>query len=392
MSISTTSKSVRTESVLPFHSVRHISCPEDIENDRRIYAGHAPIKGIIGLSTDEDVRKYLLEAEGKKRRRPTQVHMAIQDTLENYSHNFSVLNSGVVLVARDCQIEEKEKRLLLKHASIVNGAQTQGIIVDFLKKNNGDIPEVHIKFELIVTSDEALIAEIAIARNFQNDVMSLSIAGRLGELDELDAHYQDQRGGMKLQKSETQLSQDYTKTERLLQVITALIPDELWIKTGEANKVYTYSQKAKCLREFREIHRKAKDRKDPENTKNNKLYKFYLDIAGEADQLYLKWKDHQGFRGCGIHAIKRNARGDIVEIPDGIIFPIIASLSVFAKQVDGKWTIVLPKAFNDEELIRVAKTVYAEIADHNPNKMGKTKACYSALLEITSLYKKLTLN
>jgi hypothetical protein len=381
---------------LPFHSVRHISCPEDTENNRRVYVGHAPIKALVDLATDEDVRTYLLEAEGKKRRRPTQVHRAIFDTLQNYSHNFSVLNSGVVIVARDCQIDEKEKCLILQESSIVNGAQTQGVIRDFLKKSNGDLPLTHVKFELIVTSDEELIAEIAIARNFQNDVMSLSIAGRLGELDELGKAYENQCAGKKLQKSETNLSEDYTKTERLLQVITALIPEELWTKDKdsehEINKVYTYSQKAKCLREFREVHRRVKDEKDPENGNYKRLYQFYIDIVGEADELYNKWKQHQGFQGSGLHAIKRNEKGEIIDVPDGIVFPILASLSAFAKKTERGWSIVCPRQFNDEELIRVAKTAYTEIAKSNPNKMGKTKACYSALYEITSLYKKLTSN
>jgi len=379
---------------LPFHSVRHISSPEDVENDRKVYVGQAAIASIVNLSTDEDVRAYLLEAEGKKRRRPTQVHRAIRDTLENYSHNFSVLNSGVVIVARDCEIDEKEKHLLLKRASIVNGAQTQGVIRDFLGKSNGDLPTIHVKFEVVVTNDEELIAEIAIARNFQNDVMSLSIAGRLGELNELGKYYEEQHSGRKLQKSETELSEDYTKTERLLQVITALIPEDLWVKDKEPemNKVYTYSQKAKCLREFREVYRRAHDEHDPEYAKFKNLYNFYLDIVGEADDLYNKWKNHQGFQGTGLHAIERNDRGEVIEVPDGIVFPILAALSVFAKKTNNGWRIVSPQEFNDQELIRVAKTAYIEIAKSNPNKMGKTKACYSSLYEITSLYKKLTKN
>lgn len=375
---------------LKFHNVRHISCPEDLENNRRIYTGHTPIWSVIDLSTDENVRDYLLEAEGKKRRRPTQVHKAILDTLENYSHNFSVLNSGIVIVARDCEIDEKNKQLVLHRASIINGAQTQGIIRDFVKSRNGDLLPVHVKFEVIVTDDEDLIAEISIARNFQNDVMSLTIAGRLGQLDELEESLRAKLPGSKLQKSETQLSQDYTKTERLLQVITALVPHDLWPRPGEVNKVYTYSRKAQCLKEFRDIYKKAHNRKDPQHHKSKKLYQFYLDIVADAGQLYAKWKQHQGFQGTGLRALKRNKKGEIVDVPDGIVFPILAALSEFVEKTKDGWRIVYPDLFKDEELIRVAKAGYTEIAKSEPNKMGKTKACYSALNEITSLYKKLS--
>jgi hypothetical protein len=40
-----------------------------------------------------------------------------------------------------------------------------------------DFFEPSIKYELIVTNDDNLIAEISISRNFQNDVRAISIAG-----------------------------------------------------------------------------------------------------------------------------------------------------------------------------------------------------------------------
>lgn len=376
----------------PFHSVRHISCPEDLDNDRRIYTGHTPISSILKLSTDENVRAYLLDAEGKKKPRQTQVNKAIWDTLENYSHNFSVLNSGVVIVSRGCEIDEKHKKLILRRASIVNGSQTQGIIKDFIEQYgpnfDSDFPATHVKYEVIVTSNEDLIAQISIARNYQNDVLSISIAGRLGQLDELEKSFAERRPGAKLQKSETQLSEDYVRTERLLQVITALIPEVLWPRVGDVNKVYTYSRKAQCLKEFQEAYNKSHDKSDPDQSKFKKLYKFYLDIVSEADELYNKWKQHQGFQGTKLRAIKRDDQGRILEVPDGIVFPILASLSMFAKQTRNGWCIVYPKSFSEDELIAAAKTAYMQIADSNPNTMGKSKACYSTLLQITSIYKK----
>ena len=92
-----------------YYCLRNISSPEDGENNRKVFVGQAPILSIIDLPTDENVREYLLEAEGRIRRKPTQVHRAIKDTLENVSDNFSVLNSGIVIVARECNIHDKEK-------------------------------------------------------------------------------------------------------------------------------------------------------------------------------------------------------------------------------------------------------------------------------------------
>ena len=373
----------------PFHSVRHISCPEDLDNNRRVYVGHAPIEAIVDLPTDENVRDYMLEAEGKKRRRPTQVHRAIQDTLENRPENFSVLNSGVVIVARDCGIDEKKKILTLRNPSIINGSQTQGIIMDFLSANGDKEFQCHVKFEIIVTDNDDLIAETSIARNFQNDVMTISIAGRLGQLDELERSLEAKLSGTKLQKSETKLSDDYVKTERLLQIIAALVPEELWPKKGEMNKVYTYSMKAKCLKNFQEIYKRAADPKDEDHVKYRELYQFYLDICAQALEIYDRWKKHQGFAGTGIHSIEREGK-QIKEVPDGIVFPILASFSAFAKKTKQGWQIEPPQLFSEVELIQAAKSVYMEIANSNPWNMGKSKACYSALYQITSIYRKLS--
>jgi AIPR protein len=383
---------------LAYHSLRNISCPEDTENQRKVLSGHAPVKTILDLPTNENVRDYLLGAEGRQRKTPTAVHRAIRDTLENYPDKFSILNGGVAIVARGYAVDEKSKILLLDEPSIINGSQTQGILKDFLKDCNESgesFPDIHITFELIVTSDESLIAEISIARNFQNDVKLLSIAGRLGELDELDQSIKAGLPGKKLRRSETELSENYLDTESLLQVITALIPPELWVKERDGdlpNKTFTYSQKARCLKDFREIYKNVKSA-DVENVSNKnkyeELYNFYLDIAPQAYELHKKWKTHQGFQGTGLRCISRNGR-EVIDIPDGIIFPILASLAVFAKKSNGKWTIEPPDLFSDKEMIASAKSAYQQIAGSKPHLMGRNKACYSQLSQVTSIYKRVS--
>lgn len=383
-------------------TIRNITSTSEQESGRRVYVGQAPITSIVKLPTDENVRDYLLEAEGRQRRVPTQVHRAILDTLRNNSDNFPVLNSGIVIVARACRVDDVNKVLELKDPSIINGSQTQGVIRDYLKEIHvtEDLPiEILIKYEVIVTDDEGLIADTSIARNFQNDVMTISIAGRLNQLDELEASLQRQDPGKKLRKSETHLSEDFVQTERLLQVIAALVPEELLVpkeqrgRPGEVNKAYTYSQKTRCLRDFQRIYKSAKDSNDPDHVRNTALYQFYLDVPAQALELYAKWKNHQGFVGTRLRTIKRDGRGTIVEVPDGIVFPILASLSAFAVRTADGWRIQPPNKVSeeelDQELIGVATSVYQEIANHNPQTMGKSKACYSALYQITSIYQRL---
>jgi hypothetical protein len=363
---------------------RNISSPEDEAAGRKVYSGHVPTSSVLELSDNENVREYLVDAPGKQSRRPTLVHQAIRKTLRDQPDQFSILNGGMVIVARAAIVDDKSKFMLLDSPSIINGSQTQGELKRFFEDSGGK-PETipSIKFELIVTDDTDLIAEISIARNFQNDVRAISIAGRRGQLDDLEQAIQRKFPKSKLRKSETDLTAEgeYLDTEKIIQVIFALLPSSMLIKLGQmdaSSKSFTYSQKTRCLKLFQGV---------VENGPRD-VYNCCLDLAPVAWELYQNWKGHQGFRGTGIRAIERD-NGMIVEVPDGIVFPILAAHSAFVKEGKGGWVLNKPKQFEDKELIEAAKQAYMEIAEHNPQSMGKKSACYSTLLRITSIYARL---
>ena len=392
MSEQVASKSKRTKFNFPYYTLRNISCPEDKAAKREVYFGQAPGESFLDLDNHRNVREYLTDAPSKKRNTPTQINKAIAFTLETNPDDFSFLNTGVTVVAHSVEIDDKGKKIALIEPSIINGAQTQGELKQYYTgKDNEGIPRdaVKVTFELIVTSDEDLINEISISRNFQNDVMALSIAGKRGLLKELDDRFQESHPGLFLAKKETDRDEIFIKTERVLQVITALMPAELWPIQKEKekpNKVFTYSQKAKCLRMYTDIVTVAQDSSDPNHMVSKELYNFYLDIVGDAWTLYKKWKAHQGFRGTKLKCIKRNPNFSIKEVPDGIVFPIIASLSIFITKSKKGWKLNIPEAFDDKQIISSAKTALMEIADSNPNTMGKHRSCYSQLSQITSIY------
>ena len=62
---------------------------------------------------------------------------------------FSILNGGVVIVARSHEVDEQKKLLRLAGASIINGSQTQGVLQDFYGKFAlEELSTIHIKYEL----------------------------------------------------------------------------------------------------------------------------------------------------------------------------------------------------------------------------------------------------
>lgn len=368
-----------------FHKCRNISSPEDDSAGRRVYSGSAPVSSILGLEENENVREYLVDAKGKQRKSPTLVHQAIRKTLKETPEIFGVLNGGTVLVARSASIDDKARQLILTDASIINGSQTRGEIQRYFDHRSEDeTADPSIKFEIIVTNDDDLIAEISISRNFQNDVKPISIAGRRGQLDDLESSIQTVLPNKRLRKSESDLTadNDFLDTEKLIQVTFALLPDHIEKPVGVtldlSNKVFAYSQKTRCLKIFQKLA------DEPET----EMYKAFIGIAPIAWQLYQHWKKHQGFIGTQIRSVERS-NGKVVDVPDGIIFPILASHAAFTYKAAAGWQVNKPIQLTDEELINVAKQSYMDIAGHNPQSMGKSKACYSSLMQITSIYARL---
>jgi AIPR protein len=378
----------------PYITCRNISGPEDEAAGRKVYAGHAPTSSVLELEDDENVREYLVDAQGKAKARPTLVHQAIRKTLVDHPDQFSILNGGMVIVARAAEVDDKGRVLILDRPSIINGSQTQGELVRYFEQYRQvqDFFEPSIKFELIVTKDDDLIAEVSISRNFQNDVRAISIAGRRGQLHELEAAVQEVIPGAKLRKSETDLAVDgeFLDTEKLIQVLFALMPQQLFarLEKDASSKVFAYSQKTRCLKLFQRIVEGREHDRDL-----REVYGYFLDMAGYAWRLYEKWKAHPNFRGTRIRSIERE-NGAIADVPDGIVFPILSAMSAFVviRTRDRrllKWSLRPVEMFDEQELIDAAAQVYMEIADHNPQTMGKSKACYSALQRITAIYARL---
>lgn len=374
----------------PYITCRNISAPEDDAADRTVYSGHAPASSVLSLEDDENVRDYIVRAQGDQKPVPTLVHQAIRKTLEDQPDQFSILNGGMVIVARGVEVDDQRKILVLQRPSIINGSQTQGELSRYFNKyrSSPNFFEPSVKFELIVTADDGLIAEISIARNFQNDVRPISIIGRRGQLDELEAAVQKDIPGAKLRKSETDIIGQYIDTEKLIQVLFALMPGVLLKSVGEdgdpSNKAFTYSQKTRCLKLFQRLVDAS-----GEDGKSSDVYLYFLDIAGQAWKLYVRWKSHAGFRGTRLPLFERE-NGEIEVAPDGILFPILSAFSAFVVRPGKKWEINIPDVFDENELIDAAAQAYTEIASRDPQTMGKSKACYSTLLRLTGLYAKLS--
>lgn len=312
--------------------------------------------------------------------------MAIEDTLKNHPGNFPFLNSGITIVTEDIKFDnKKENEILLKNPSIINGSQTRGVISDFIKNNQDDDPfeKRNVQYEIIVTNDYDLVSDISIARNTQIRVEKISILGARAIFDELENQvkkdYKDKKNkSISLRKSETDRSDNFLPTEKLLQIIAVLVPEQLWEQAGnkECHKSKYYARSSRSLALYQKIYESKDD-------KTKELYRFYLDIAFDAWELYEKWSKHEGWAGTNIrNGIERDEKSNILKIYDGLIFPAIAAHSVFIKKTaNGRWSLCEVPDELDKELVATSKKAFIDIASSKVEAMGKSQSCYEWLYD-----------
>lgn len=389
MKVTIKSGSERGAFNLQYLTLKSVSSPEDHENKRRRYCGVAKADRLLGLGWNENVRAYLgVDEEGKKRK-STQVNLAIRDTIESRRDLFPVLNTGLTIVTRDITVDDPNRSAQLFGASIINGAQTKGVIADFFRENPEDKDYPSVNFELIVTDDEELVGDISISRNFQNKVAELSIYGRQGRFDQLEAAMRVTDPKIKLRKSETNFGDDFMDTEKLIQVLTVLTPEEVLLPSVVRNKktpetqyrVYAYRHRSRCLKDFATVMDEPKSW--------NIAHKLFLDIASEAWQLYRRLKREQYFsRLLCVKGETVNNNKVVAEdgVPDGIVFPLLSATSRFVRQVGDKWTIDVPKTFPWRTLFQQAYIQETTTASNNPQTMGKDADCYIALHGAIEMY------
>ena len=377
---------------LIYNTLRTVNSPEDTEAGRRRYCGVAPANSFFELGTDENVRAYLGRDEAGQPRKSTKVNIAIRETLSEHREDFVLLNSGIVLVARDAKVDDNSKppKVALYLPSIINGAQTQGVLKDFFAAKKDDTAYPSVNFELIVTDDEELIGDISIARNFQNEVTNLSIYGRQGRFDELQTAMKEIDPSIKLKTRETDFGDDFLDTEKLVQVLTAIAPTGIPLPSAEKRsvktpetiyRVYAYRHRSRCLTDFATVMDKQE--------KWPAAHRFCLDVAVDAWNLYRRLKGEQAFSRL------QCVRGELVAgrkqvdpdgVPDGIVFPMLSALSRFMKEHRGRWRLAIPPKFPWQTFYQAAMLQETGAAGNNPNTMGKKAECYIALHGSIDMY------
>jgi hypothetical protein len=329
------------------------------------------------------MRPYIPEHEGKKR---NLVHKAIARTIRDNPDRFSQLNSGFLIGASKIEVDDKEKSVTLYSASVNNGAQSQGEIKLYIEEcsERGEEPvDFAVRCELSIEPDGPTRTTIAVARNTATKIEGISIAGKFGYFDHLTPSFKKEHPDLELATSETNVEEKYVDTRLLLQVLWAMMPDDLvpeHRRSTEA-RMRAYKNAAYCLQDFVNIVDKRGDEDDAERLR------YFVEMAGVAWREYRRWYAHEEWNDKRLREpLRQVVRGDegVIKVSDGIVFPILAALSRFVKRKNGHWTIVYPKVFRDEDMLNAARRQLVQCGGR-PMLMGRSGAAYEALMTLTEM-------
>jgi hypothetical protein len=262
---------------------------------------------------------------------------------------------------------------------------------DYFAKHSDDTNYPSVNFELIVTDDDELVGDISIARNYQNEVTDLSIFGRQGRFSALQDAMAKSDRSIKLRTKETDFGDEFTDTEKLVQVLTAIAPTDIplpsavkrTVKTPETiYRVYAYRHRSRCLTDFAAVMDKPHEWPV--------AYRFFLDVSVDVWRLYNRLKSEQAFSRLVCVRGTTVAGKKVVDpdgVPDGIVFPMLSALSRFVGERDGRWRLEIPARFPWPTFFQAATLQETSpTAANNPNTMGKKADCYIALHGSIDMY------
>ena len=369
---------------LSYQLIRNTTSPDEKSCGVRSFVANLPAFEVLKVDTRDNLRSYLAEYNPRKRNR---VHDAIRSTITTDPERFITRNGGLVITVSDLQVDDEERTITLRDASIINGSQTQGEIGKYRKEladsddsdSASEIP-FYVRAEIIVDRDPSQVVETAIARNTATPVKSISQAGARGHLDELEKSIRQHRPGAKIRKSET--DEDVLDTRKILQWCRLLMPEAVSKNSTPAERLRPYKNPEQCLTDFSDWY----EHRDQDPEKRAK-YEFTVQIAPHALDEYDYWECHDAWNGHrvweetkkGGRACRRNETGKVDWISPGLIYPIMGAMSEFAQKGSRKkWHIAKPSRFRPKEMVARAVAQF-RAHDSDPMSMGRSAGAYDAL-------------
>ncbi len=96
-------------------------------------------------------------------------------------------------------------------------------------------------------------------------------------------------------------------------------------------------------------------------------------MAPRAWKIYQSWKKHQGFIGTHIQQGVTRDGNKVVDVADGIVFPILAALATFVERTEAGWALVPPPLWDEKDgiFLPLKDVLKSDSVKGNPWNLGK---------------------
>ena len=252
-----------------------------------------------------------------------------------------MLNAGVVLATARADIDDSNRSMVLTNAKLVDGATTLRCLRRLSQE--GGTTDPYVNFEIIVSDDASLPAEVALSRRTQTDTShrmsqaAVDLARSLG-----------------IQENELAM-------RRIATTLVALMPPALFerLEPG-SSKAVTYTSPGACLRA---VARHLAD---------DSVITFCRQLYPAAMRLHGRWQHHPALL---------DGRA---EVPDGLLAPVLAAHAELvvehrASEGGSHWTLRDMQAENEAYLASDALRMLREVASSDHQVMGALSSCYFVL-------------
>lgn len=361
------------EFIYTINDVRKVSdttSQTEARNGSSHYTLITTVENVLDINIQENLRIGYSNRESAKK--VNRVHRDIISSFKDNKQRFIQKHSGFTVLCDSLKVNGTA--VFLRNASLVNGAQTQQLIKDYIEETPDDIAarKTEVRVELIVEKNDRQRIDIAISRNNSVNVQSISKLGKQGYFDYLEDGVKKILGkDAEIQKSETQKAR--VEAEKLIQVVKIMCPHKLNPKLRDAPyKVYS-NRKANVTEYQKMVDNNGKD--------NPEIFSFYLDFCGVAWQEYERWSTmpewvkvrnrHENYYKLGNY----NEKDNTIEIRLSIVLPLLYGLTPFIKKTNNTWDIVYPENFDAKKYIKYIAKLYKDNGC-DANSFGRDNKIY----------------
>ena len=397
MADQTAQKTEKIQSIL----VKNTTSPEEKSYGSMHYTVVCSVQEILKLNIFENLRIAYSSDETKKRITPR--HKDIAASFEDAPTRFIQRHSGFVLTCNDIKVSSPQEYginiITLEDCSMVNGAQTQGILKDILEDYSGvpdrqeQLANTNIRVEILCEGISDQRVEIAIGRNNTTNVSNLSVMGKKKYFDPLESNLKNVIGNdISLEKSETD---DAVPTQTLIQVLRTMTPREIrdQYKSLKDSPTKSYSGKAMVLNEYKDMVDHENNSKEDNGAFTSPVLDYYRSFSGYAWLEYEKWstdadwvplwKKSDNYKRIG----KYNQKEDAFELTWAILCPLLYGLQHYLyEDSSGSWKIKYSDKFDKEAYMKYVLDRF-KMSGFDPQTFAKDRAIYQDLYIYISDYK-----